>query len=55
MLGVGVIVLDEVIFVCLWQVCAANFGDICSVVGGEATEELLVRVDLFWFHSFSAN
>lgn len=25
------------------QVCAANFGDICSVVGGEATEELLVR------------
>ncbi|CAB1341130.1 unnamed protein product [Coregonus sp. 'balchen'] len=24
------------------MVCAANFGDICSVVGGEATEELLL-------------
>uniref|UniRef100_A0AAZ3QF32 Serine/threonine-protein phosphatase 4 regulatory subunit 1 n=1 Tax=Oncorhynchus tshawytscha TaxID=74940 RepID=A0AAZ3QF32_ONCTS len=33
------------------KVCAANFGDICSVVGGDATEELLVHVDLFWFHS----
>ncbi|XP_016114517.1 serine/threonine-protein phosphatase 4 regulatory subunit 1-like [Sinocyclocheilus grahami] len=24
------------------KVCAANFGDVCSVVGGEATEELLL-------------
>lgn len=32
---------------CQWcfhcQVCAANFGDICSVVGQQATEEMLVR------------
>lgn len=28
--------------VCVRQVCAANFGDMCGVVGGEATEELLV-------------
>lgn len=33
---------------CQWcfcyQVCAANFGDICSVVGQQATEEMLVSV-----------
>lgn len=27
-------------FIC--KVCAANFGDICSVVGQQATEEMLV-------------
>jgi hypothetical protein len=26
------------------QVCAANFGDICSVVGQQATEEMLVSI-----------
>lgn len=25
------------------QVCAANFGEFCSIVGQEATEKLLVR------------
>lgn len=28
----------------LLQVCAANFGDICSVVGQQATEEMLVSI-----------
>lgn len=27
----------------LLQVCAANFGEFCSIVGQEATEKLLVR------------
>lgn len=30
---------------CLLQVCAANFGEFCSIVGQEATEKLLVRND----------
>lgn len=29
---------------CIFQVCAANFGEFCSIVGQEATEKLLVRV-----------
>lgn len=28
----------------LLQVCAANFGEFCSIVGQEATEKLLVRL-----------
>lgn len=28
----------------MFQVCAANFGEFCSIVGQEATEKLLVRV-----------
>lgn len=35
-----VLVVISCIFVC--KVCAANFGDICSVVGQQATEEMLV-------------
>ncbi|XP_042320365.1 serine/threonine-protein phosphatase 4 regulatory subunit 1 [Sceloporus undulatus] len=32
-----------IIYICiLFQVCAANFGDICSVVGQQATEEMLL-------------
>ena len=33
------------------QVCAANFGEFCSIVGQEATEKLLVR-DLIYFYFF---
>ena len=29
----------------VWQVCAANFGDLCSVVGQDSTEALLVSGD----------
>lgn len=34
------------------QVCAANFGEFCSIVGQEATEKLLVRSsqDFFFQH-----
>lgn len=31
-------------FFFMFQVCAANFGEFCSIVGQEATEKLLVRV-----------
>lgn len=30
----------------LFQVCAANFGDVCNAVGQESTEKYLVRLVL---------
>lgn len=36
-------ILIIILPLCLLQVCAANFGEFCSIVGQEATEKLLVR------------
>ncbi len=39
--------LNLVVFVPHHQVCAANFGEFCSIVGQEATEKILVRLAVF--------
>lgn len=36
-------------FACVSQVCAANFGEFCSIVGQEATEKLLVSLEVIFF------